>query len=456
MAIPIKERGYQKDAWGLWGDEHEHAPDLVWPSNIEAYDRMRREDTQIRSILQAATLPIRRTKWFVNPAGSSPDVARFVADNLGLPVKGDSDDVPSPRGVDRFSWDDHLRLALLELVFGHSFFEQVYRVDEGGRARLRRLGWRPPRTIAKIDVADDGGLVSISQLGSLSGKSSEIPVTQLVAYVNEREGGNWLGQSVLRPAYKFWLLKDALLRTQAQTIQRNGMGVPVYTSPDFSAMLGAGMTAAEVRAEQEAELERGQGIASGYRSGDNSGVALVNGADLTLKGVTGELPDAMPAIRYYDEQISASVLANFLKLGGSDSTGSYALGATFADFFVMSLQAEALHIADVTNQHVVNDLVDINFGKEVPAPRVAFEEIGTSQHATAVGIAQLVGCGALTPDASLEAFIRDMLGIPPSSGEPLAQPTTRARIARLISDLHAASREAGWTAWEGTNEPIPA
>jgi hypothetical protein len=31
------------------------------------------------------------------------------------------------------------------------------------------------------------------------------------------------------PAYKHWLIKDRLLRTWAQTIDRNGMGLPVYT-----------------------------------------------------------------------------------------------------------------------------------------------------------------------------------------------------------------------------------
>jgi hypothetical protein len=34
------------------------------------------------------------------------------------------------RTRDRFSWQEHLRHALLELVFGHSFFEQVYNTDD--------------------------------------------------------------------------------------------------------------------------------------------------------------------------------------------------------------------------------------------------------------------------------------------------------------------------------------
>ena len=121
------------------------------------------------------------------------------------------------------------------LVHGHAYFEQVYRVDEGGdRAHLRKLAARPPRTIEEIKVADDGGLISIKQYAA-AGEASQrrpIPVDRLVAYVHDREGGNWLGTSLLRPAFKHWLIKDRLLRVQAQTIERNGMGIPLYTGPE--------------------------------------------------------------------------------------------------------------------------------------------------------------------------------------------------------------------------------
>jgi hypothetical protein len=59
-------------------------------------------------------------------------------------------------------------------------------------------------------------------------QAAEDPGVRLVMYANEREGGNWRGQSLLRSCYKNWLLKDRLLRVDTGTIERNGMGVPVY------------------------------------------------------------------------------------------------------------------------------------------------------------------------------------------------------------------------------------
>ena len=420
---PVTEKGSVLALTALWWassmDDAEHTPELRWPLSIRVYDQMRRQDPQVMSVLRAVKLPIRRTTWRIAPNGAPPEVVQFCADELGLPIVGEQPR-PALRTRDRFSWADHLRLALLNLDYGHSFFEQTYRI-EGGFAHLRKLGWRPPRTITEVKVARDGGLESIMQ------GEDEITIDRLVVYVQEREGGNWLGQSLLRPAYKPWLLKDRALRVQAQTLERNGLGIPVYIAgppPDAE-----GLSKEEIALMVHEEMTDGAKLAQAYRAGDNSGAAIRNEAKLQLTGVTGTLPDSDKPIRYYDEQIAAAVLANFLSLGGSNSTGSYALGATFADFFVQSLQTVALEIADVATMHIVEDLVDINFGTDVPAPRIVFDEIGASQQATAVAIKALIDCGAILSDEKLETFLRERYGLPaadPASSRTAPTPTPTA------------------------------
>ena len=414
MVVPTSEKGYAAAVASRWwqAPDEEETPELRWPLNVEVYDRMRRQDAQVISVLRAVTLPIRRTAWRLDPAGCRPEVVELVADDLGLPIVGQPDR-PVLRTRDRFSWPEHLRMALLMLPFGHSVFEQVYRLDETGRARLRKLAWRPPRTISRIDIAPDGGLIAVEQHGTGSGTASHrMTVDRLCVYVNEREGGNWLGVSLLRPAYKYWLLKDRLLRVQALTVDRNGLGVPVYEG----SKLPDSVTGEDRIKREKDELDAGLALARGFRSGENAGAALPNTAKLTLQGVTGNLPDADKPIRYYDEQIARAVLAHFLNLG--TETGSWALGSTFADFFVQSLQSVALAIADTTTQHAVEDLVDLNWGPSEPAPRVVFDEIGSKHPATAEAIRALVECGALTADGVLEAHLRTTYGL------PAADPTT--------------------------------
>lgn len=405
----MPEIGYQADGgllgWGrLTAETHEENPDLQWPASINVFDRMRREDPQVKSVLRAVTLPIMRTEWVIDGTGCRPEVVAHVAADLGLPVKGEPFKAPL-RTKGRFSFKEFLRLALLELVYGHSVFEQVYD-QSAGQAHLAKLAWRPPRTISDIDVAKDGGLIAVEQHGTAGRTKVRIPVDRLVVFVNEREGANWLGESLLRSAYKMWILKDRVLRIQALAAERNGLGMPVLTvgtPPE-------GGTFEETVKWLDEEIARLQKIAKDARAGEAAGVALAPGATMQFVGVTGKIPDLDKPIRYYDEQIARAVLAHFLNLG--TETGSWALGSTFANFFTDSLNAVAQHIADTTQQHVIEDLVDLAYGPTEPAPRLVPAAIGEQQQITAEAIKALIECGAVKPDAALRAYVRDKFGLP--------------------------------------------
>ncbi len=396
---PTTEIGYvQAPNYNWWLYDNETTPELVWPQSVYVYDQMRRQDAQVGSVLRAVTETLLRTPWRIDPAGARARVVKFVADDLGLPVVGKKPSAP-PRTKDRFSWSSHLREALLMLPMGHAYFEQVYRVTpDGSAAHLRKLSYRPAKTIERIDVAPDGGLVAIKQYWTAVDREPQpIPVNHLVAYIHAREGGNWLGTSILRNCYKNWLLKDRLLRVQAQTIERNGLGVPLYKdAPDGT----------------PATMSAGLAMAKAWRAGEAAGAAVSHDADLLLRGVEGTLPDAMPVIEYHDSQIARAVLAHFLNLG--QQTGSWALGTTFADFFTMSLQTLAEQIRDTATQHIVEDLVDVNFGEDEPAPRLVFDEIGSRQAATAQALKTLVDAGVIHPDEVLEESSRQQYGLPPA------------------------------------------
>jgi hypothetical protein len=404
LPVAVTERGYAAgdDVSSWWTTAlQERTPELRWPFCIDVFDTMRHQDAQVSSVLRAVTAPIQRTQFRVDGTGCRPEVVQLVAQDLGLPVVGEGDDVVPQRGRGRFSWREHLRLALLMLPFGHMYFEQVYRYEAAdGYYHLRKLGPRMHRTIAKVNVARDGGLVSIEQYAANGTSTVTLPVNRLVAYVMDREGGDWLGTSLLRPAYKNWLLKDRMLRTQAMTIERNGLGIPVY----------------EAATEDPKELAAGEDIAAGVRAGEDAGAATPAGAKLRLMTPEGQLPDANVPIRYHDEQIARAVLAHFLNLG--TQTGSWALGDTLQDFFAQSLHAVCEIVRDTASLHIVEDLVEVNFGPDEVAPRLVFDEIGANSGALVNAIAMLVAAGVLKADEPLEQFIRTDLGLPPRAAVP--------------------------------------
>lgn len=407
----------------------EKVPDLQWPRSIDVFSRMAREDGRVNSLIQAIGLPIRSAGWKLDPNGARDEVVEFIAQAMNLPIKDDDPSKPTPRQRGRFSWSEHLQLVIQgELQYGHAFFEQVYRIDEQGRATLRKLAPRPQATVSQILVARDGGLMAIKQwpptamdhdpAATVAHEEIEIPVSRLVAYVRDQEPGLWIGRSLLRPAYKHWLLKDQLMRIQAAAAQRNGMGIPVATGPEDA---------------DDVEIQKLQRMASAFTAGLKSGVGLPFGATMQLLGVQGNLPDLQLAIDYQDKQIALAGLAHFLNLDGG---GSYALASVQENTFSQSVQAFAITIADTANKHIIEDLVDINFGEDEPAPRLVFDKIGSQFEVIANALKTLYDAGILQPDRTLEEAVRNDFGLPKKDLLPPKPPVveTPPEIPPVVPD----------------------
>lgn len=411
---PTREKGHGGVSIVPWSglmDVVEQTPELAWPMNVQVYELMRRTEAQIAGILRAITMPIRAYRWYIDPNDCDPARVSVIAQDMGLPIKG-SEPGPRRRSKGRFSWDRHLRHALLSGIFGHMFFEQYGEIVDG-LWRLRKLAPRMPATIQEIEVERDGGLKGIKQFGT--GKpgapfTDDIPVTQLIAYVNDQEGGNWIGTSWLRPIYKHWLIKDRLLRVDAMKHERNGLGVPMV-----EAMQGATKA-------QMLELDQ---LAQRYKAGEHAGGALPHGARLRLVGTEGSLPDTIGSVRYHDEQMSKLMLVQFLDLG-TTGAGNRALGEAFIDFFDLSLHTTAKWIADTTNEHQIEDQWDWNWGTDDEAvPFIDFEK-DDDPTASIEELTTLVEKGVIAADEEVQDWVRERKRLPARRIEPdeATQPTT--------------------------------
>lgn len=413
-AAPRTEKGYVVSQAGWMGpqDTVEQVPELMWPNSVFTYAKMGREDARIASVLRAIGLPIRRTQWRIRPNGARDEVTEFIATNLGLPIEGVSDDTPTPRTRDRFSWKQHLQYALTAQQYGHAVCEQVYRIQGSGlntRAVLHKLAPRPQSSISYWNVAPDGGLISVQQWpagtfnapGMLvmapTSMGESLPVNRLVVYTRDPDPGVWTGNSLLRPAYKHWRLKDELIRIEAAAARRHGIGVPWIKGNASDS-------------EDDERMDELLAIASKYSGGASAGLALTEGEEAGIMSPAGTPMDPRRAIEYHDHQMALVALAHFLNLDGKG--GSYALASVQADTFVQSVQTVADDIRDTAQAHIVEDLVDLNFGVDEPTPLLVFDEIGSRQDATAAALQMLVNSGLITPDERLELFIRQAAGLP--------------------------------------------
>lgn len=419
---PTTVRGHidEQSTWGgILLDALDYIPDLAWPLSITTYHQMR-SDPQLAGVLAAYNLPLRRAGWAVDPSGCRPEVARLVADDLGLPVAGD--DQPGPARRRGVNWSEHVRAACLHLVFGHMPFELQAEIREQ-KARLIGLHERMPTSITAINLNDDGSIKSIQQPRKIGqDKDPEVPADRLLWYVHDREGTAWQGRSILRPAFGMWLFKREMLRVHATSNRRFGMGVPSVEAPP-------GATPAQVTEAQR--------LASSLRAGDTAGAGLPAGFKLALTGITGSTPDTLAFVNYLDRQMSRMALAGILDLGDTPN-GSRALGAEFVDLFMYALQSIADHMAGTLTSQVAVRIVDWNWGESEPAPRIVAGDVGAERQVTAEALSALLASGALSADPALEAYIRREWKLPERDPDapppiPVAASARARRKARPVA-----------------------
>ncbi len=120
---------------------------------MKKFDEMRRTDAQINAVLMAMELPIRSTRWYIEPAqnsdGETGDSEWEVADFVEKAIFD---------GMET-TWDDTLREMLTMLPFGFSVFEKVYKIKED-KITIKKLGYRKQSSIHKWETEDGGAGVT--------------------------------------------------------------------------------------------------------------------------------------------------------------------------------------------------------------------------------------------------------------------------------------------------------
>jgi hypothetical protein len=398
--------GYIDDTLGLDGYGSvldyllEQIVELQHPLSVKTFAKMRHEP-QLAAVLKTYIEPITHAQWAVDNAGCRDEVAQRVADNLGLPIKGD--DEPPATGARRrkFTWGEFLRTVLtLRQTYGHAFTEQAWDVTSGGY-EIASIQERMPQTIAGLRLNPDGTLKAVVQ-GAMIGQKDAPQITtadhRLVYFTRERQGSNYYGESLLRPSYGPWLIKDQMIRVHATSIRKFGMGTPVAQA----------VPGTSPQPQQIAEAQR---VVSQLHASANAGTAMPAGFELKLVGMQGSVPDALAFITYLDRLMTRSTLTSILDMAAAEK-GNRSLGETVMDLMILAQQGEANQVADDATRQIVVPFVDANYGEDEAAPRVVCGSVGADVETTAQDIYWLMAYGGLRPDAPARAWIRQLRGMP--------------------------------------------
>lgn len=362
---------------------------LLWRRGIDIFDKMRKSDASIQALLKVCKHPLLAATWDIEPASDEEFdqyAARFCRNEL------------FNRNV---NWYHFLRDALGKLDFGFSVFEKTYELTtfEGqDRLGVANLGWRKQWSILRWEADGKPGVTQQLLSGTVP-----IPQEKILVFVNDREGDNYQGVSVLRYVYKNWDIKHRIENMMAVVAERS-MGVPIFKK--FEGI-------------SKNDEEKMREVLRNFRTNQEGYIEYVQtmGELDWMKIETNIEKDLIPMLEYLQHEIDKSVLAQFLDLAGSrsgGSSGSHALSADQSQLFEKALEAVANEIVGVLNEDLIQQICDLNFSSMPNGyPKVTFSNIGDEDLSIkGTFLNQLAQVDLVTPDPDLENTLRQWADLP--------------------------------------------
>lgn len=355
---------------------------------VTQYDIMRRSDATIHSLLQVIKLPLLSALWEIESASDDENdqyACRFVQREL------------FERNL---NWNRFMTEGLTFLEFGHAVGEKTYEMTEfEGKTRIgiQSVHYRKQTTIFRWQMENEQP--GITQL--VVGRTISIPLEKLIIFTNDQEGQNYDGISILRYVFKDWDMKDKLGLVNAIALEKQGVGIPVLKAPPTA---------------DQTQINKARHALQQMRANESSYVEIPEGWDVEMMDMKANTTkEIIPSIQYHDRQIVRSVLAQFLELGASGSSGgSRALSEDHSRLFILSLEAFAKQFQAVVQEQLIKQLCDLNF-TDLPNgyPKLKFSKISDDNVLNlAESLTALAGAGLITANRETEDYIRDVLNLP--------------------------------------------
>lgn len=352
--LEVGRAGYRRFGGHVY---EEFLTELRGRSGIAIYREMRDNDPIIGAAMYAIEQVIARATWTIKPQGSTSldkEGANFL--------KSCMNDM-------EHSWTDFISEILTMLTYGWVFFETVYKIRKGdnrnpelrSRENDGLIGWRKHARRVQSSFyewnfdEDTGDLIAFSQMSWPDSKVRVIPIEKGLLFRTKYAGDNPEGRSILRNAYKPYYFKKNIEDIEAIGIERDLVGLPVFTPPDGF----------DIDAEENREVAAAiQTMIANMRRDEQEGILIPFGWDVKLLqiGASRRQFDVDKIVNRYDKRIAATVLAQFIMLG-MDRVGSFALSKDQNDLFLVAVQAILGQVASHMNRVAVPRLFELNSGK---------------------------------------------------------------------------------------------
>jgi hypothetical protein len=418
--------------YNLLGGASDLNVDLKGAQRFDRFDEMMRTDPGVKSLLLFFGLPYRSAKKTLEPVDSPEGrmIADYCTQNLGLEDNLGWLDV---------SWDELDQQGLKALGYGCMFEELVWGdmrswMDADGTARLLRpldrVAPRYPKSIQSVKRAR-GRIVEIRQNISNTQPivhSDDRPKLSYLVY--DRQGTDWAGDPIIRPAYGAWKVKKHLIVAAGIGWDRFAAGLPTIWHPNDPA--------SEARAK-----EIGRSIRQHERAYVHFPGRRQDGEwDIEILNAAATLADPTPLLKLCNEEIASAGLQEF-KMLGSTASGNRALAETLIEPFYMAVNAIGRWLLRERERQIVKPLVYVNFGAEAAERLCPRFKLGEIKHldvlTTAQAISFLSDAGLTFTDRGAVDDLRDIVGISALPDDLAAAGISREQLTQVLQSLNVDS-----------------
>lgn len=382
--------------------QHDFIPRLNGPNGMRVFEEMRSNDALIGGIALALTSAIRGVEWMVNPKDKTR--AAIKAADWAKYELLDRTETPLPEVMGQ---------AADKMVFGCVPHEIVLTPRDDGSIGLRKLAFRPPETIEEWEYNEKDQITGAYQ--QTYGRNSRvfIPLPKLLLFRTVTREDRPMGVSLLRPAYKYYVRKNALEEAEGRVGLRAG-GVVVFHVPKSWLLPTASAGERALLASYQSAAQELAEDRKGWLFLPSDLIPETKEPVIKLSYLTadGTRPvDLQPTIERMEARIAMSVLAQFILLG-SGKTGSWALAENQTTFFDRSILGMLQLDKSEINRRLLPRLWALNQFDPDLMPVVDHGPLSVNLEQVATFISTLIGAGVFASSPELRQHLAKLGHVP--------------------------------------------
>ncbi|MGB9798133.1 MAG: phage portal protein family protein [bacterium] len=284
---------------------------------------------------------------------------------------------------------DLVQDLLSALWAGFSVAEIIYKPFNG------KMIWKRIKVINPVSLYPEG--IKMDEKGRIlkivqrvGGEEIEIPLKRCVIWSFASEFGNPWGNSLLRPAYSPWLMKQLLIRLWNIHLERQATPFGVVSLPQAEMMVWC-----PIHQKEERYIEAMKHIMEDLHN--RNSLIYTGGAEVRFERLEGKGELFESAIRYYDSQILRALLIPSL-LVTEGEYGTRAQAIVHQEAFQMMLSGIIRELKAVLDEQVFRPLIELNFGEIRDWGGSVFKPFADSDYAVwADVLTKLTSSGWLSP-----------------------------------------------------------